>query len=835
MAFLSIDRERYFYLLSFGTQEGELKKFFTDSHKQLLLKGAKIQNLPHARQARIRAMVERLPSSTDEVVRSWFQKNLAMLDPMPVSELLDEFNLYESVGDRIPEDQASRLARSCLKHLVEPHPPHELLAFLRTSVGDEPSQESPELDVSVPIESTVDVSRPVLVELLADALEDGELGDILDELPTSLGTYVEGLMATRRSDLAAAQRTADSLPPDSQEHQFLIRSIKRARGRSKDHTGGGIQVHTPVQFARDFDSEHDSIVAYCTTAKANATFVQPIGCARSGRLELLSRQQSMEFFPETGDVMAFGGQGRPRQPKRGEIGLWKVAEHSTDKSTRFHIAEEVASVYEVVKVPFHSSEADSVREFIKQYSRDRKEPALQRNVFLLTDGPAIAPKERVDLVRDDSYEAPFYCWSRLDANLFEGRLLILGPLPEPTSLYDCAPIASAVKQLVRSIKERGTSQLTKAQQKEIIATVQAEDVGIARQRLARIVNHLDRAVEDEAAIEEMLSIFMEHQSVRARIDQRVDEVVAARVSERDVVVAEIERLSKDKASLEQRIRQLSEQHRKIGQETAGVVKGAFDKAVANGLEELAKVEIFNALVGPRSEASANQQGSSSPAFASRVLEGCMSDDDMIKELRHYGIDRRFAIAIVASIRLASACGVLVFIKGAFARPVSKIIAAGLGARISLVEVPIGIINPADELLVSSGVDSDVLLLLDANHSDISLYAPELTERLLSTRARKPIFLASLSQSLIALPIPEAIERLSITIDLDWSVDFHGGVQQPEVTGLLSGAVPERASLFRPALEQISEKLVDVQEAHRNLVAVILVRALSTTSNEESVV
>src|SRR5690348_17653324 len=68
VAYRNLNPNKFEYLLALGTHEGELKKFFVDSKRQLILRHAKVQNLPYGRLARVRAMCERLPRETDEIV-----------------------------------------------------------------------------------------------------------------------------------------------------------------------------------------------------------------------------------------------------------------------------------------------------------------------------------------------------------------------------------------------------------------------------------------------------------------------------------------------------------------------------------------------------------------------------------------------------------------------------------------------------------------------------------------------------------------------------------------------------------------------------------------------
>ena len=88
MAYLNINRARYEFLLIFGTDEYEIRRFFSENQKLLILNGAKVQNLPRGRKARIAAMLS-LPSSTDTIVQKWFSTNLTMINPEPAEEFQD--------------------------------------------------------------------------------------------------------------------------------------------------------------------------------------------------------------------------------------------------------------------------------------------------------------------------------------------------------------------------------------------------------------------------------------------------------------------------------------------------------------------------------------------------------------------------------------------------------------------------------------------------------------------------------------------------------------------------------------------------------------------------
>ena len=79
MAYAGIDRKRFAQLLEWGTDDDELRRFFTDTRVQLIQKGAKVQNLPHGKPARVRMLTHGLPLGTDRLLQTWCAENLTML------------------------------------------------------------------------------------------------------------------------------------------------------------------------------------------------------------------------------------------------------------------------------------------------------------------------------------------------------------------------------------------------------------------------------------------------------------------------------------------------------------------------------------------------------------------------------------------------------------------------------------------------------------------------------------------------------------------------------------------------------------------------------------
>ena len=333
MTFLGIDKRRFAQLLEWGADDDELRRFFAETRLQLVQKGAKVQNPPHGKSARVRMLAQGMPEATDRVVQKWFNEHLKMLDPKPVDKLLEDLRLYEEAGENPPEDEAKRLARSCLVHLFSSAPSDELMSFLR------PVQAGGTVDLSetkeAPSPATNGQSAEALSEALGRALvalaEGRDPDEFLSSLPPTTAAFVAGVQAVRCDRDDDAKIAVEAL-----EHQPVTRALlveyaaRKALARSSG-TPSGLQmvnfVHPDESFSFDFD--RDEVLAVCTRDHPETTvFLHPsaIRAADGSWIDLSSDAYREKLFYSSGDLIAFpGGRDTPRQPKRGEIGIWRVA------------------------------------------------------------------------------------------------------------------------------------------------------------------------------------------------------------------------------------------------------------------------------------------------------------------------------------------------------------------------------------------------------------------------------------------------------------------------------------------------------------------------------
>ena len=814
LAYLDIDRRRFAYLLSLGAYEFELRRFFTKNRMTLIQHGGRVQNLPHGQKAMIRTLASELPETTDGDVRSWFGEHLTMIEPEEPAKIVEEFTLYEEHGELMPEDRARQLARSCLVHLFGKSPPSMLVNFLRSTIRhptilkEEPEDSVHENEVGSqpPVISNL---PPVLSKLLINLLEGQDVDEDVADLPPEFGTFILALQAGQLGRGEEAHEMAAALPEGSALRQSLEAFLKRLDSARRENVAPvrGLRTQEAQTFSGEFSPEVDEVLGYCTSAdRSSAVFVKPLAIVRPGLILFLSEDDARRIFPDTGALMAFLGKGLPPQPSRGEIGVWPVAEHDTEKQTqtRFHLASEKRFVYEVRMVPFPSTDPDSVRGYLKDVAGRSGLSMLNPYVYQLSDGLIIAPRtDRADLTKDEGFEQGLRAWNSLPALRLDGRLLVIGPFPKEGFIYECGSLASTVKSLFRNKAGIGTAAgLTKTQLRDLTRSIADAEGSLTGQRIERISAELVRLADQPEALEILVEQVSQRPEVRLRIDQAVELEVAKKLSVRTELEGEIARLQKERAAWEDRVRKQRDEHKKLRDETTKVVRGAFDRALNEGVPNLlAEVAIFQTLIPNAAPAVAPTSVTSLGSLRPLQRELVGTREDPVAALRKFGILKQPATAFVTLAKAVHGAGLMLTVTGSVARPAVEAWAAALGARGVLLDVSVGLIDDEAlrKLVVRSPVP-DVIVLFDANLSALDIYGRPLTDLAIANIAQSvnsafPITFLVLSEGVGALPVPRTFEQLSVAIDLERRYEFQA-TSHFEGMALETGAEAEHRSMSR---------------------------------------
>ncbi|MGH8777455.1 hypothetical protein [Paraburkholderia sp.] len=841
MAYLGIDRRRFEYVLSLGADEFELRRFFIENRTMLIQHGGRVQNIPQGLKARVHTLAFELPTTTDGDVQSWFGKHLTMVDPEEPARVVEEFTLYEELREPMPENNARRLARSCLVHLFSDKPPFVLTEFLRTPMGgvsrqkgvaEEPAQTVPAL----PTPTAAWIVPSGLSKLLVDLVEGHDVDEDLADLPPEFGTFVSGLQAGQLGRREDARAMAAALQDGSVLRLSLEAFLKRRDARRNENSVSvkGLRTQDESSFSGEFFSERDEVLGYCTNAsRPSAVFVKPLAIVRPGQVLFLSDDDARSIFPDTGDLIAFPGSGHPRQPVRGEIGVWKVEEHDTEKRTRFHLVSDKRSVFEARMVPFPSTDYDSVREYLKELSSRTERPPLNPYVYQLSDGLVVACRpDRADLNRDETFELGLLEWESLPALRFDGRLFVIGPLPKEQSIYECGSLAFTAKNLFRNkIGNGAAAGLTKAQLRDLAQSLGNGESELTGQRIARLSAELLRLADQREVLDVLVESVAQRAEVRSRIDQVIEFEAAKELAVRTDLQGDIERLQKERAEWEERIRKQRDEHRRLRDETTKVVRSAFDRARNEGMPKLlADAAIFQALSTSVGLSPAQPVASTSvvsPRTSPREL--LVAPSDAVTALRKFGVAKQRATAFSALSKAVHGAGLMLFVKGTVARPAVEAWAAALGARGTLFDVSVGLID--DEVvraILGSVPPPEVVVLFDANLSALDIYGRSLTDLAITNIARSatvpmPATFMVLSEGLGALPVPRTFEQLSVEIDLERRYEFRDAAYFEGMT-LESGAEAEHPSLSRLwelGARRLSEEIDKLQPEDRALALSVL--------------
>ncbi|VBI35263.1 Uncharacterised protein [Burkholderia pseudomallei] len=787
MTYEGIDRRRFIQLLEWGAADDELRRFFADCRVQLIQRGAKVQNPPRGKSARVRMLAQGLPPATDRLVQRWFNQHLTMLDPKPASELVAELRLYEEVGESPPEDEAKRLARSCLVHLFSSDPPADLVSFLRPAQAGnaaEPSEAQAE-----PVNGQSSDAFPVALGQALVALAEGRDPDeYLSSLSSTTASFVAGLQAVRSGREDEAKIALEALDHEPEVRALLLEYAARSASARTGNAVRGLQM---LRFASpdeafSFDFDRDEVLAVCTRDYPETTvFLHPfaIRAADGSWIDLSNDIDCQKLFYTSGDLIAFPGRDSPRQPKRGEIGIWRVAENkgaNTGHRTNFHIASEMTPVYEVRDVPFPSTDYDSVREYIKHQFEQGEVLLATKPLFVLRDQLVVGCPPGKDLSRDEGFESGLPCWQTLSACRFEGRVLVPGPLPPPET-YECEALGTSLRKLFAKGEWR-TDKPTKALARKLQELIASGEPGLRSARVARLRAELSFIDQHEGAMDALLDEIMRDPSISARVDEQVNARVEALIEQQEQLRNSVQQLEQKKRDLQEQQRKAERDQKAVAPAIAKAIRGAFDKARGDALGTLGQVAVFKALIDELIERPAAPGGGAGPAHPDPTYAGFRTSASIVRlprgeplpvieTLRALGVTPKSARAIELVGHMAHQCGLILIIDGLAGRLAAEVWLSGNETSGKVFECGIGEVE--DHQIRSIVADApETLAILDANLSPLDLYARPLIDAVQRRLAGIDVgtfatrILMSVSDDTASLPVPATVESLSLRVSLD---------------------------------------------------------------------
>jgi len=846
VAFLEIDPKKFAVLLDRGTHEGELRKFFVESRARLLMNGAKVQNMPHGREERVKAISEKFPPKTDEVLREWFRKNISLADPLSPEEVMMYLAAYFDEGEPLPPGEARVICRSALVYLVADTPSAELLRFLKKSrdsvtVGGSIAH-APEKVITKPesVAASVTLIEPIaplgksgpesfqLAELLASVIsgDEGAIDDALAPFAESTQLLVEALLRIRDGDVEAAKEKLKLLGDVGAESELLRSALARAahhRDSSAAPKGVRTEIPIPLDEAHLGDS-YEIVGIYTNESDTGAVFVKPLFVVLDGQLRQLNDAARDRLFPDSGSVMTSRSMLR-RQLRRRELVHWKVSEREgAEGRTRFHLDLELDPLIEAVRIQVPSRDADEVRDRIKTYAAERRGQLGQQVMFLLADGVSVVSPIGADFARDEAFESPWKSWGSLEIWLIEGHQYCLEASQGAASYLDLSPLDVAFRKMLKSLGAEQRLTITKAQRNELIARLRARSGSEIASRARRIADSIDQISINEDELDKVLDVLRS----REIVDQRVEELVAIehekRQAERAGLQDEISLLRKQKQELEKEGRQIEQRNRARVESTSAAVREAFARAVQEGASTLANAEIFKLLLAE----GENLACQSVPVEGSRkvidwVKRGALSQGDVMTRLSMLGINRGRAFALSKLISIAAAAGVALVLKGEMARQCVQALIRQDRDVVAIVDVPMGLTS-SDFLrpILMDLADLEGVALINADLSPIEIYSAEVVDLLVEQAAHgrsltRPIMLSCIGGD-FSLPIPSALRRVSLILDLDSGWEENGITLDDQVE---PGSVPLLTVLY----ERLASAISAMEDDDRRHIEPALISAL----------
>ena len=842
MAYLKINRSRYGFLLSYGTGEDELRRFFSENRTPLIMKGARIQNLPRGPKDRITTMLN-LPTGADPIVQKWFSTNLNMIDPVSVEELVETFLLYEDADESLPEGDKKKLSRSCLFHLFSSNPSPKLVEFLKSPIGgkgQEPDHESePDKEIA-PQQSPTDIDLTLLNSGLARALvallEGKDPDEHLSDMPPAIASFITGLHAIKEGHAEEARIALENLS-DLEQTKSIFSEYAGRLAKIKESfkpAAPGIQI---IRFEKvenpEFDFDRDQIIGKCTKDfPETAVFIQPFAMRTwDGKLLSLEEGATREaLFPTSGDVQAFFGRDYPRHPTRGEIGIWHIIPNEPHGSAlhrnNFHLKGTKTDVYEVHLVPFHSTDYDSVRGFIREHIVKAGKTQLEPCLFLLRDDLVVGCPSGKDMTRENGFDEGLPCWRALSAFRFEGRILVPGPLPAHEQ-YECATLASTLKILFSS-KRADSEKLTKAQQKYLLDRVNSGEGGLNAARQARLLEEIKYLENDDEAIGLVLDEAMHDEKIAARIEKKIQEKVDEETRKNGELKKELEQLEKQRAGLREGIAKQEKEQRALPSSVSKAIRDSIKKAKEDVFGTLGQVVVFKALM--------EELGGSQNLVQAIPNDLCPSKFTMVEHdatpfldfLKSLGLSPKHAKALEVTGDAVFSAGMILVIEGIAARLAAEAWGRKDEQGCMLMDCAIGLTEDG-QMKGTAIEETRSIVILDANLSPPDVYARTLLDRVQRRivsheHTRSPRILLSLSDSVASLPLPRKIEALAVRISLDHKLEF---IREEDVVAELEDVQDGDAGetwasrLWNPALNALLQCLKSLPAEDAALVLSVL--------------
>lgn len=754
-----IDAGRFEYLLLNGTTANELRDFFKAQQRALLMAGEKVQNLPSSDALRI-AAIKRFSPEAHEVLRSWFSKQAAA-DSIAASQVVPRLRAVEELGVSLNKDEHGSLMSCALRQLYVDPPPSDLVGFLRTPISSERKNDSGPTTTGADAPSVDDWVR------FARAAS-GEDGDQL--------THPTLLKATRLLQ-ATQQRDGKTLADDpSLVAAFSMLSPNVIASEPRESvippSLPGLRARPPEirQYDDSFDYTTLAVVATRFSHREGTPWFAVVEAFLDERgLFTLPREDIALAMPKNGEVVIHKDRGLPIPPV-GEACLYQVERIQTEYAARVRATDVLENLIPVIHVPYPTSEAHLIRDYIAKRAGSA---GLRSALFVSADNVCMRTRD-IPLSRVTSPEHDWLLdtWPQLDGFELSSATYVLGPLPPAEGTLDCAPLAKVAKRLLKAAADRAAIPLTKAHREELTRILGEEALNVSsltRKRLIANLALIDHSGDD---YKNLIDVLLQDSAIRKSVDDGVNTAIAQRSADKAAEAQKVDNLKRESKRLAEAIRELEKEREEKVRGIKAAVHKAFGVAAKRELEALGDLSLLTALypVSSPSDRGVVQGVEDRRPIAESIT--APSNEPLSTLVQSFGLPEEKASDIAEALALAARCGAPIVVQGAAAAILGERLGKALAKRgCRNVEIQVGLVEPVlpREWLIDA--NCDVLVLQNANTSDVSLYSPDLI-RTISQRAVSASTADSISAVVMAaasgpasLSWPEEVVMLAAKIDL----------------------------------------------------------------------
>jgi hypothetical protein len=402
-------------------------------------------------------------------------------------------------------------------------------------------------------------------------------------------------------------------------------------------------------------------------------------------------------FPESGDATGYPSAVHGHANAAESLSVWRVEHKSPDKKAQYVITEFLYHTYEVFDVPHPSSEPDLVRDWIREVFVPAHDVFP---VFRLLDGPLLKLPSEVTDPRAANFDLPLSLYRDHPAVRWSGRTIVIKPFPASQLKYDCAPVRTAVKKLLRESAELAELvPLTKRQISELADAVDRHSTDATiKQSIQRAKARLGQLVENRDELQALMEDIVKLPPVAEAIRQEQERAAVAAKKEAESAKSELGKLAAEKQQLQGEIDNLKQARKKESAAVAREIKHVFEKAGAEGVKTLAEISLFKHILGiPAAPLHSDALAASTtgpgtvhpfPELAAPAQYNRIADINQLRPVLdgwklHNGLSRRMLQALIG----AAATQGIVILAGSrrqeAAAALASTLAAGMACTVSI--------------------------------------------------------------------------------------------------------------------------------------------------------